>query len=93
MAKNIKLISLLEDIEEGSPAFDYAAIQAKKHHEKSFKLGGKTFPVKEATPSIDKVTMYYDSLIERIKKISNKLNDEELHDLHERLKKFFNRSI
>jgi len=45
MAK-IKLKSLLEDIEEGS-AFDYAALQAKKHHEKSFTVGGKKFPVKE----------------------------------------------
>lgn len=92
MAKNIKLTNLLEDIEEGS-AFDYAARQAKAHHEKSFKLGGKTFPVKEADSSDDKVTEYYDSLIDRIKKISRNLNDEELHDLHERLKAFFNKSI
>ena len=46
MEKSIKLVSLLEDMEEGS-AFDYAALQAKKHHEKSFKLGDKEFPVKE----------------------------------------------
>ena len=47
MKKNITLKSLLEDIEEGSPAFDYAALQAKKKHEKSFNLAGKEFPVKK----------------------------------------------
>ena len=36
-----------DEMEEGSPAFDYAALQAKKHHEKSFTVGGKKFPVKE----------------------------------------------
>jgi len=35
-----------DEMEEGS-AFDYAALQAKKHHEKSFTVGGKKFPVKE----------------------------------------------
>ena len=34
------------EMEEGS-AFDYAALQAKKHHEKSFTVGGHKFPVKE----------------------------------------------
>jgi len=35
-----------DEMEEGS-AFDYAALQAKKHHEKSFTVGGHKFPVKE----------------------------------------------
>ena len=34
------------EMEEGS-AFDYAALQAKKHHEKYFTVGGHKFPVKE----------------------------------------------
>jgi hypothetical protein len=46
MEKSIKLVSLLEDMEEGS-AFDYAALQAKKAGKDSFKLGDKEFPVKE----------------------------------------------
>ena len=45
MQETLNLTSLLEDMEEN--AFDYAALQAKKHHEKSFKLGDKEFPVKE----------------------------------------------
>ena len=35
-----------EEMEEGS-AFDYTALQAKKHHEKYFTVGGHKFPVKE----------------------------------------------
>jgi len=52
MKKTIKLKSLLESMEEGSPAFDYAALQAKKHHQKSFKLAGKEFPVKEEATTV-----------------------------------------
>ena len=45
MEKSIKLVSLLEDMEEN--AFDYAALQAKADGDESFTFGKKKFPVKE----------------------------------------------
>jgi len=93
MKNTIKLKSLLEDIEEGSPAFDYAAMQAKKHHEKSFKLGGKEFPVKEEHLDSNKVDEYFHKILGQIRTYSRKLNSEETYKLHEKLKRFFEKAI
>jgi len=43
--------------------------------------------------STEKVQEAYNSLISMIEKKSKKLNDDELYELHEKMKSFFNKSI
>lgn len=43
--------------------------------------------------SVAKVQDMYDSLVSMIQKKSKQLNDDELYELHEKLKAFFNKLI
>jgi hypothetical protein len=43
--------------------------------------------------STEKVQEAYNSLISMIEKKSKQLNDDELYELHEKMKLFFNKSI
>lgn len=43
--------------------------------------------------STKKIQETYDSLISMVERKSKQLNDDELYELHEKLKSFFNKSI
>jgi hypothetical protein len=45
------------------------------------------------TKSTKKIQEAYDSLISMIEKKSKQLNDDELYELHEKMKSFFTKSI
>lgn len=40
-----------------------------------------------------KVDQFYDKIVEEIRKAARKLNDDEAYELHEKLKKFFERAF
>lgn len=41
----------------------------------------------------NKVDQFYDKIVEEIRKAARKLNDDEAYELHEKLKKFFERAF
>ncbi len=47
----------------------------------------------EKVEESSKVDQHYDKIIEEIKKAARKLNDDEAYELHEKLKKFFERAF
>lgn len=47
----------------------------------------------EKVEESNKVDQFYDKIIEEIKKAARKLNDNEAYELHEKLKKFFERAF
>jgi hypothetical protein len=47
----------------------------------------------EDTPAILSVDECYDNILKQLEKYTRALNDDDAFQLHERLKKFFNRTI
>ena len=92
----IKLKSLLKEAEKmikcEKCGHDWKDSEGGKDKYLCHECGHNNLPLKESINQ-SKVGTHYDRVIKLIKQSATQLNDDELFELHERLKKFFNKTI
>ena len=109
MAKIIKMMDLLkkEGIELGKVYTDKTMPPFKVNEKASYKpykqigtnkndgyiLHGKDVPVEEGKVNKSKVDKTYKSVLNHMRKVIKKLNDDEMYEVTTKLKQWFNKNI